>query len=204
MLLAGLSEGDRHARTLRAYGAFGHEDGRHWHPDVDRALETAERALLDEAGAQLPVDELPLEGLALLHGVDAVQREALRALLTRVELAAHEVLFRRGEPGDRLYAIAKGSISILADVDEGVRAAHRLASFGPGVVFGETAMLDGGGRTAGAAADEPSVVYVLTREGFDAIRGGEPALANVLLLNIARELSARLRFASATIQAADR
>jgi len=204
VLLAGLSEGDRHARTLRAYGAFVHGNDGSWYPDVDRALEMAERALLDEAGAQLPLEELPLEGLALLQGVDAVQRESLRALLTRIELAANEVLFRRGEPGDRLYAIAKGSISILADVDQGVKAAHRLASFGPGVVFGETAMLDGGGRTAGAAADEASVVYVLTREGFDAIRGGEPALANVLLLNIARELSARLRFASATIQAADR
>ena len=125
-------------------------------------------------------------------------------MLTRVELAAGEVLFRRGEPGDRLYVIAQGSISILADVDEGVASAHRLASFGPGVVFGETAMLDRGGRSAGAAADEHSVLYVLTRADFDTLREREPALANLVLLNIARELSARLRFATATIQAADR
>jgi hypothetical protein len=45
---------------------------------------------------------------------------------------------------------------------------------------------------------------VLTRADFDALREREPALANVVLLNIARELSARLRFATATIQAADR
>ena len=204
LLLAGLVPGQRHARALRAYGAFGHEDGRHWYPDVDRALESAERALLDEAGAQLPRDELPLDRLALLDGVDGAQREQLRTMLTRVELAAGEVLFRRGEPGDRLYVIAQGSISILADVDEGVASAHRLASFGPGVVFGETAMLDRGGRSAGAAADEHSVLYVLTRADFDTLREREPALANLVLLNIARELSARLRFATATIQAADR
>ena len=204
LLLAGLVAGQRHARALRAYGAFGHEDGRHWYPDVDRALEAAERALLEEAGAQLPHDELPLARLALLDGIDDAQREKLRPLLARVELAAHEVLFRRGEPGDRLYVIARGSISILTDVDEGVAAAHRLASFGPGVVFGETAMLDRGGRSAAAAADEPSVLYVLTRADFDALREREPALANLVLLNIARELSARLRFATATIQAADR
>ena len=204
LLLAGLVAGQRHARALRAYGAFGHEDGRHWYPDVDRALEAAERALLEEAGAQLPHDELPLARLALLDGIDDAQREKLRPLLARVELAAHEVLFRRGEPGDRLYVIAQGSISILADVDEGVATAHRLASFGPGVVFGETAMLDRGKRSAGAAADEPSVLYVLTRADFDALREREPALASVVLLNIARELSARLRLATATIQAADR
>ncbi len=204
LVLAGLVEGQRHARTLRAYGAFGHEDGRHWYPDVDRALEAAERTVLDEAGAQMPCDELPLERLALLEGIDADQRERLRPLLTRAELAAHEVLFRRGEPGDRLYVLARGSISILASVDEGVASAHRLASFGPGVVFGETAMLDGRGRSAAAAADEPSVLYVLTRADFDALQARDPALANLVLLNIARELSARLRFATATIQAADR
>jgi len=204
LLLAGLLEGQRHARALRAYGAFGHEDRRHWYADVDRAFEAAERALLDEAGAQLPHDELPLERLALLEGIDAGQRERLRAMLTRVELATHEVLFRRGEPGDRLYVIAQGSISILANVDDGVAAAHRLASFGPGVVFGEAAMLDGQGRSAAAAADEPSVLYVLTRADFDSLRERDPALANLVLLNIARELSARLRFATATIQATDR
>ena len=204
LLLAGMVEGHRHARALRAYGAFAREGSRHWYPDVDRALEAAERALLDEAGAQLPRDELPLEGLALLEGVDGAQRERLRSMLTRVELAANEVLFRRGEPGDRLYVIARGSISILADVDEGVMSAHRLASFGPGVVFGETAMLDRGVRSAGAAADEPSVLYALTRADFDTLREREPALANIVLLNIARELSARLRFATATIQAGDR
>ena len=204
LLLAGLVAGQRHARALSAYGAFGHEDGRHWYPDVDRALEAAERALLDVAGAQLSREELPLGRLVLLDGIDAAQREKLRLLLARVELATHEVLFRRGEPGDRLYVIARGSISILADVDEGVMFAHRLASFGPGVVFGETAMLDRGVRSAAAAADEPSVLYVLTRADFDTLREREPALANVVLLNIARELSARLRFATATIQAADR
>jgi len=64
-------------------------------------------------------------------------------------------------------------------------------------------MLDGGGRTATAVADEPSVVYVLTRANLDAIRAADPTLASQVLLNLAKQLSARLRFAAATIQAAD-
>ena len=204
LVLASLVAGDRHARALRAHGAFPRAEDRHWYPDADRALEYAERSLLDDAGQQVFADELPLEKLSLLESLEPPQREKLRGYLSRVELAAQEVLFRRGEPGDRLYALAKGGVSILADIDEGATSAHRLASFAPGVIFGETAMLDGGGRTAGAVADEPSVVYELTRANLETIRATEPELANLVLLNIARQLSARLRFATATIQTAER
>ena len=65
-------------------------------------------------------------------------------------------------------------------------------------------MLDGGGRTASGVADEPSVAYVLTRAALDAISADEPELATLVLLNIARQISARLRFATAAIQAAER
>lgn len=203
MMLAGIVAGDRRARALLVNGVrvLGEEA---WHADADRALEEAERALLAEAGVARSGAELSLDALSLLEGMDDAQRAAMARHLVRVELAAGEILFRRGEPGDRLYVLAQGSVSILADLANGAAAAHRLASFTPGVIFGETAMLDGGGRTAGCAADAPSVVHVLTRASFDEIRAREPALANVVLLNVARQVSARLRFATATIQAADR
>ncbi|MFO1413746.1 MAG: SulP family inorganic anion transporter [Burkholderiales bacterium] len=203
MVLAGLTPYDRRARALRAYGvAQLHEDT--WYPDTDHALEDAERALLAEAGIAIAAEELPPSALSLLEGMDDAQCAAMLRYLARVELAAGEILFHRGEPGDRLYVLAKGSVSILADMTAGVARAHRLASFAPGVIFGETAMLDGGGRSAGAAADEPSVVYVLTRESLDTIRAQEPALASVVLLNVARQVSARLRFATGALQAAER
>lgn len=203
MVLAGIIPGDRRARALRAYGvAQLREDT--WYPDADRAIEEAERALLKEAGIVISSGELPLPALSLLDGMAVMQCATMARYLVRRELAEGEILFHRHEPGDRLYVLAKGSVSILADMSSGVAAAHRLASFVPGVIFGETAMLDGGGRTAGAVADERSVVYVLTRADLDLIREREPQLAALLLLNVARQLSARLRFASATIQAAER
>jgi CRP-like cAMP-binding protein len=78
---------------------------------------------------------------------------------------------------------------------------RRLATFAPGVVFGEAAMLDGGGRTATGVADEPSIVYMLTRDGMEELRREDSALALAVLRNIARQLSARLRFATRTIDA---
>jgi len=76
-------------------------------------------------------------------------------------------------------------------------------SFAPGVIFGETAMLDGGGRTARAVADEPSVVHVLTRARLDEIRRSDPLLASHVLFNLARHLSSLLRFANATLRGTD-
>lgn len=203
MVLAGIAPRDRRARALRAYGVQQLGE-RVWYPDSDRAIEAAERAVLAESGIPIVAQELPLAELSLVEGMDEAQCAATAGYLTRLELAAGQILFHRGEPGDRLYVLAKGSVSILADMTAGVSAAHRLASFAPGVIFGETAMLDGGGRSAGAAADEASVVYELTRADLDAIREREPQLAGLLLLNVARQVSARLRFASAAIQAADR
>jgi len=62
-------------------------------------------------------------------------------------------------------------------------------------------MLDGGGRTATGVADEPSAVYMLTREAMEILRKEDSTLALAVLRNIARQLSARLRFANRTIDA---
>jgi anti-anti-sigma regulatory factor len=202
LLLSGLVAGDRHARALLAFGTFLHREGRLWFSDADHALEHAERGVLDELGVVAADVELPLEALSLLEDLAADQRNALQAKLSRVSLASGEVLFHKGDPGDRLFVLAKGSISVLANSSDAATA-QRLASFAPGVIFGETAMLDGGGRTATGVADQPSVVYVLTRDALDEIRRTDPTLATQVLLNLARQLSARMRFASATIQAAD-
>jgi len=62
--------------------------------------------------------------------------------------------------------------------------------------LGETALLDGGGRTASAIADEVAEVLRLTLESLDAIAQARPALAAKLYRNIARHGSERLRRAS--------
>lgn len=203
LLLAGIAPGDRHARALRAFGTFAHADDPPRFVDADRALEFAERELLAAADAPPEDREWPVEQLPLFAGLSVAQREAAGARLERRELAAGDVLFREGEPGDCLYVLARGSVSMLAGADGLADAQRRLASFAPGVVFGEAAMLDGGGRTATGVADAASIVHVLTRAALDEVRRDDPALASLLLLNLAREASARLRFATATIRATD-
>ncbi|MCC7326452.1 MAG: SLC26A/SulP transporter family protein [Burkholderiales bacterium] len=204
LLLAGLTAGDHRARALRALGYFPNLAEATWFADADRALEYAEQKLLDDAGARLSHDEVPLSRSSLCDGMEAAQQALLEPRLSRVELDAGDVLFRRGEPGDRLYVLAKGSVSLLAGEGSEAAAAPRIASFAPGVVFGEAAMLCGGSRSTTCITDLPTVVYSLTRADLDVMREREPVLAGVLLMNLARGLSARLRFAAAAFDAGDR
>ncbi len=207
LLLAGVTPEGRRGRTLRDSGAFDEALARAcFFADTDQAVDHAEHALLAEAGLAQDDAAQALAGCTLLQGLGDAQRERVTALLQPRELAAGERLFAQGDPGDRLYVLTRGSVTVLssgsAGADEG--ASHRYLSFAPGMMFGETAMLDGRGRTADAVADMPSTVHALPRAALDALAEEDPALAQRLVLNIAVHLSERLRQAAADWRAAMR
>jgi SulP family sulfate permease len=195
LLLAGVAEDNRHGRALVALSASG--AARAWFADADQAVEAAEMQLLEERGLALTETEIPLEQCSLLHGLDAGQLARLQPLLPRRRVAVKELLFCQGDPGDRVYVLTRGSITVSSAGDDAHRLRQRYVSFSPGMMLGETAMLDGQGRTADAIADAPSVVHTLTREALEQLRGEDPVLAERLMTNIARHLSERLRHAAA-------
>ena len=104
-----------------------------------------------------------------------------------LDLAAGEALFRSGDPGDTFYVVTSGEIEVFVE-DRG--SAHiTLARLGPGDYLGELALLDGGPRTASAAATSPSHLRALSRETFTKQLAHSPALAGALV----SPLSERLR-----------
>ena len=201
VLLAGLAEGSAAAQALRSFGT----DTPHW-PDADRAIEAAEQSLLGDMGSEDDVRamaEVPLAATSLLAGLDAAQVAVVATRLQARHLEAGEVLFAEGEAGDRLYVVSKGSVSILSGADRHGRT-QRYLSVSPGMMIGETAMLDGGGRTAGAVADAPSVVQALTLDALDEIGRTHPEVATRLYRNMALHLSQRLRGAAGAWHASAR
>jgi len=85
--------------------------------------------------------------------------EILPCLRTHT-LAPGEILFRKGDPGDALYIVAKGDVDVI-DEDTEFGVAHVLAKLGPGKAFGEMALLSGSVRTAmiraGRESELPSI-----------------------------------------------
>jgi SulP family sulfate permease len=191
LLLAGVTPHNRHGRALREHGVQ-RVAGRWWgHADADRAIEAAETSLLAEAELSLQGLVLQPEECALFAGLDAAQCRRLRAALQTRRLAAGERLFAQGDPGDSLYLLGSGSVSVVDSA-----RAQRFVSFSPGMCFGETAVLDCGGRTADAVADTDSTVYALPAGALAEMQQQEPTIAAQVYLNLARHLSERLRAAA--------
>ena len=187
--LAGLAEESASARALRAFAPA----LPHW-PDADRAIEAAEHHLLGDADVRA-MAEVALAEASLLAGLDAAQVAVVAACLQPRHLQAGELLFAEGDSGDRLYVVSRGSVSVLSAADRHGRT-QRYLSVSPGMMLGETAMLDGGGRTAGAVADAPTDVHALTLDALDALGRSHPELAIRLHRNLAVHLSQRLRGAA--------
>ncbi|HLZ10263.1 MAG TPA: Crp/Fnr family transcriptional regulator [Chloroflexota bacterium] len=89
------------------------------------------------------------------------------------------VIFGEGDPGADLFLVAAGRVSVGVNSSDGRFLA--LHVFGPGDVFGELALLDGGARSADAIAQEPCELMLLSRADFLRFLEGRPKVAIRLL-----------------------
>jgi CRP-like cAMP-binding protein len=78
-----------------------------------------------------------------------------------IKLESGEILFKAGEPADKLYFIQSGTIQ-MADKNSGAV----FATLREGDSFGEQAMLQGGIRGATALAGDSAVLLEITAEGL--------------------------------------
>jgi len=76
--------------------------------------------------------------------------DRLSASLARISepvaLDGGETLFHQGDPGEAIYAVESGMLEVSVLSAEGRKLT--LNTLGPGDVFGEIALFDGGPRTA--------------------------------------------------------
>jgi anti-anti-sigma factor len=167
--------------------------------DTDHAIEWAEDLIiLNELGGSAAPGEFPYSKLEVFAGMTAGELDVVTALLERRTYAKGETVFSEGDDSKELYVTAKGSASVRIRLPGSGRET-RLISFSAGTVFGEVALLDLEARSASVHADEELVCYVLPHAAFIALTRDHPGVAIKLLINLSRELSARLRRATRTI-----
>lgn len=97
-----------------------------------------------------------------------------------------EVIFREGEPAERLFLIEEGTVKLSIISSAGQELLIGL--LGRGQIFGELAVLDRGPRAMNAKAMKDSAVFSLDSEMFWTILENRPALARRLLELMARRL----------------
>jgi CRP-like cAMP-binding protein/anti-anti-sigma regulatory factor len=165
-------------------------------PDIDRAIAQAEDELL-RVGGHMGASAMELEDVGLFAGFARQDLQALRSFMTRKAYVCGAVVFREGDPGDEVLVVTQGSASAYLHLPDGANI--RLATFSPGTVFGELAILDRQARSATVIADEDLVCYALTTADYAALADKQPSIAIRLIAAIGRELSGRLRSANRTI-----
>ena len=106
-------------------------------------------------------------------GLSPSDRYLFAAFAEERRFAPESLIFAEHDPGDALYAVARGRVRISRQLAGGEEA---LAILGPGEIFGEMAILDptAAGRSADARAHEEATLLVLTRERFDAFERSDP------------------------------
>ena len=121
--------------------------------------------------------------------------ESLQGLLHLVRRhKAGTVLFREGDPGDRMFVIRTGKVNISKRISD---SEITLAVLGPGEFFGEMALLENLPRSAGATVVDDAQLIEIEQEHFEMLirKSGEIAV------RMLRRLSGRLREAGRQIQA---
>src|SRR4051812_11131531 len=110
----------------------------------------------------MAVDPGFLAQISLFTQLDDDEREVLAHSMIERDVKAGDVLFRDGEPGDSMFVVLRGSIELYVKDTAGQKIILHVATTAD--FFGELSLLDGGSRTATAAALEQSTLYVLDRE----------------------------------------
>ncbi|MBN1681348.1 MAG: Crp/Fnr family transcriptional regulator [Anaerolineae bacterium] len=129
-----------------------------------------------------------LRNVSLLANLSTTELEPLAQRLISRTYRTGDIILRQGDISSSMYIVKSGSVDIRVTAADG--EVKTLATFGPGQVFGEFALLDGLPRSADAIAQERSELLILTRPEFFMYLEQHPAVAINLLVLISR----RLRF----------
>lgn len=145
--------------------------------------------------------------------LDASELADLERVFERREFAAGETVFAVSEPGDSLYIVGTGSVELYVKDTTGTKIV--LTVCGPGEVFGELSLFDGGARTATAVVLEPATLLVLDRADLlDFLRKRPDAALDLLTMmgqrirstdemlrrHVARNINEEMEIRSTTVE----
>ena len=117
----------------------------------------------------------------------------LSGMISVVVPGIGEVIFREGDEGNAMYVVLAGEIEVTKASRNGVDA--RVAMLGPGDWFGEMSIVDIQPRSATVRAIAPARLVRISAADLDSLYRHDVRSYSIVVLNLARELSRRLRVA---------
>jgi len=132
----------------------------------------------------MPRNDAFLGHLSEVPLFSALSRKELALVARRaedVQVDAGRVLVSEGATGAEFFVILNGTAKVS-------RRGRKVATLGPGEIFGELALLDPGPRDATVVAQSPLTLGVLGARVFRAILRDVPSMSERLLRGMAQRL----------------
>lgn len=148
----------------------------------------------DQRAAMDLADPAVLREIGLFGGLDDETLSMLASELPIERVMVGTRVVNEGDPAREMFVVVDGELEVLKKSRSGSEV--RVAMLGPSSWFGEMSILDVQPRSASVRALAPSRVMRISAESVDRLLYRRDLKAYALfVMNIARELSRRLRVA---------
>jgi len=144
-----------------------------------------------------PLAESELRSVALFAGLPEEVFAHLAATLPQRSLAPGSVVFREGDAARALFVLLEGELEVTKQSRRGSES--RVAILGPSDTFGEMSLLDMQPRSATVRTLSPVRIVELGADALDELYRKDVKAYALLVLNLARDLSRRLRVADGLV-----
>ncbi len=154
----------------------------------------SELSMSKQAPAKITLDPTFLKRHGLFAGLTEEDLKDLPVLFRAEQFQRGERIISEGERGGSLYVIYQGGVDILKQVvsREG-ECQEKIATLHVGDTFGEMELIDQQPRSATVVAQANTVVLALDNIDLHKLNLRNTRVYATMLLNLAREVSRRLR-----------
>jgi CRP/FNR family cyclic AMP-dependent transcriptional regulator len=140
----------------------------------------------------VPITIATLREIGLFGALSDEVLERLAVMLKTIRVIPGDTIFLEGDGSAReMYVVLDGEMEVSKRSRRG--RDMRVAILGPNDCFGEMSMIDMQARSATVRALGPSRLLKITSEDMDALYRADLKSYALIVLNIARDLSRRLR-----------
>jgi diguanylate cyclase (GGDEF)-like protein len=119
---------------------------------------------------------------SIFSGLNPREGAALLSFAERRHINRGRVLFRQGDPGDRLYVVLSGKMAVSVRLPGGEEL--KIEEFSKGNFFGEMSIFEDEPRSASCYCIEDADLLALEKNKFRNFIAQEPVIANKIMLAI--------------------
>jgi potassium efflux system protein len=139
-------------------------------------------------------NEVLLQKVPIFASMNHEQIRSIAENCKRVHFKTEDLIIKQNDPGDSLFIIADGVVSIQVDQENGSRVV--VSKLGVGDFFGEMSLMTGEPTTANVISESPTVALKVDKETIKAL-----FLKNPKVFDLVSEILAKRKIALGDISA---